>query len=167
MGGFAGRKTDPVDKRLEALDRALTLLLEKDGGRAAGRNLIPAPEQGEAESDRSGMGDSPAYDSAVGGREKGSHPGRTVSPLTKDRPTPRIDARPADQVLTGQSREGERESYSTDRLGRGARGPSRVPYLELLTQYRRMAEEALGKERVPFNYREQVKEYFDSLERRP
>jgi hypothetical protein len=166
-GGFTEREADTVDKRLEALDRALALLLQKDGARAGGRDLMPAPEQSEAESDRSGTSEGPGYDSAVGGREKGSRPGRSVSPLTRDRPTPRIDARPSDHVLTGQAREGEQESYDADRLGRGARGPSRVPYLELLTQYRRMAEEALGKERVPFNYREQVKEYFDSLERRP
>ncbi len=56
------------------------------------------------------------------------------------------------------------ESYDTTLSGAPAKSSSRHPYKDLLTQYRRMAEEALSKERVPFNYREQVKEYFKSLE---
>jgi len=38
--------------------------------------------------------------------------------------------------------------------------------MDVFSQYQKMMEEALTKEPIPFNYREQVKEYFRSLESR-
>ena len=56
------------------------------------------------------------------------------------------------------------ESYDTNLSGPGARNASRLPYLEMFSQYQTQMEEALTKEPIPFNYRQQVKEYFRSLE---
>jgi hypothetical protein len=36
----------------------------------------------------------------------------------------------------------------------------------VLSQYRKMMEEALAKESIPLDYRTQVKEYFQALEER-
>ena len=70
------------------------------------------------------------------------------------------------QGVEVQSLKGRKESYDTNMVGRVAQNPSRLPYMEVFSQYQKMMEEALTKEPIPFNYREQVKEYFRSLENR-
>jgi hypothetical protein len=69
-------------------------------------------------------------------------------------------------MLEGDVREGQMEAYDTNLSGQGAENASRLPYMDVFSQYRKMMEEALTKEPIPFNYREQVKEYFRSLEAR-
>jgi hypothetical protein len=164
-GDFSGQEASPSDRRLEALERALSRLRERGAGTdEGGQRLKPAPGPdsagGEREGEKEGWPDGPREE----GQQKGSRPGRSPSPQARDRPTPRIDSPKVDSSLAGQGREGKQESYDTDLWGAGAKSPSRLPYMETLTHYRQMAEEALSKERVPFNYREQVKEYFRSLE---
>ena len=43
--------------------------------------------------------------------------------------------------------------------------PASVPYTQVITDYRKAAENALAKEKVPPVYRSRVKEYFGSLNR--
>ena len=43
--------------------------------------------------------------------------------------------------------------------------PASVPYTEVLTDYRKAAENALAREKVPPAYRTRVKDYFGSLNR--
>ena len=43
--------------------------------------------------------------------------------------------------------------------------PVSVPYTDVLTDYRKAAENALAKEKVPPAYKTRVKEYFGSLNR--
>lgn len=43
--------------------------------------------------------------------------------------------------------------------------PASIPYTEVITDYRKAAENALAKEKVPPAYRTRVKEYFGSLNR--
>jgi hypothetical protein len=69
-------------------------------------------------------------------------------------------------VLEGDMREGQMEAYNTNLSGAGGQNPSRLPYMDVFSQYQKMMEETLTKEPIPFNYREQVKEYFRSLEAR-
>ena len=161
----SGQEALPSNRRLEALEQALSRLRERGAGRdEGGQRLRPVPGPDFAEGDRGGeeegWPDSPREE----GQQKGSRPGRSPSPQVSDRPTPRMDFPKLDSALAGQGREGKRESYDTELWGAGAKGRSRLPYMDALTQYRQMAEEALSKERVPFNYREQVIEYFRSLE---
>lgn len=42
--------------------------------------------------------------------------------------------------------------------------PATVPYTDVLANYRRSAETALSKEKVPPAYRKRVKDYFTSLQ---
>ena len=51
-------------------------------------------------------------------------------------------------------------------LGKGAQNPSRLPSMSVVTQYRKMMEEALAKESIPLDYRSQVRDYFQALEER-
>jgi hypothetical protein len=59
---------------------------------------------------------------------------------------------------------GEVETYKTSLPGLGAQVPSHLSARDLLTRYRRVMEETLSHEAIPFVYREQVKGYFMSLE---
>ncbi len=96
-----------------------------------------------------------------------SGPGKGHSKKTKGPETPRITTRrEQDFRLSGQPGEGEQISYDTDLLAPGAKVPSRVPYQDQFIRYERMAEEMLTKDRVPFEYREDVKRYFSAVGRR-
>ncbi|MBI4537313.1 MAG: hypothetical protein HY712_05085 [candidate division NC10 bacterium] len=144
------------DRMLSALSRALTRLRNREeSSRGKGRNLREAPA-GEAGAGR-------GQDEGAPG---GSLPGTGVSPETAGDPTQRIEGEKQDAQLEGDAREGLTESYDTNLSGPGAQNASRLQYLELLSRYRKMMEEALAKEPIPRNYREQVKEYFQSLEAR-
>lgn len=164
-GGMSGAR----EEALRNLERALSQLRERDEGGGAGRRRdgrdlegggrlppLGGEEGGEAldgsEADLDGMGDA------------GSLPGTGPSPSTRGRPTPRLRGGSVDTTLRGQLRDGQTESYNTNVVGRGDRGASRLPHTQVLTRYRQMMEEALTKEPIPPDYREQVKKYFDALE---
>jgi hypothetical protein len=106
----------------------------------------------------------------AGGRDDGSPggslPGTEKSLQTRGDPTQRIGEDKQDSTLEGDPREGRTEAYDTNLSGPGANNPSRLPYLDLFSQYRKQMEETLTKEPIPFSYREQVKEYFKALEPR-
>lgn len=151
-----------TDKMLDALSRALNRLRDREeAGRGRGHDLRearsgqrgPGQEQGEGEAGES-------EDGTAGG----SLPGTGKSLQTRGDPSPRIGEEKQDSALEGQLREGQMEAYDTNLSGPGTRNPSRLPYMDVFSQYRKMMEEALTKEPIPFNYREQVKEYFRSLE---
>lgn len=48
--------------------------------------------------------------------------------------------------------------------GMPPKGESNVEYREAITNYRAAAEDALDKERIPANYRDLVREYFEAIE---
>ncbi|MBI2543863.1 MAG: hypothetical protein HYW16_01325, partial [Candidatus Rokubacteria bacterium] len=81
-------------------------------------------------------------------------------------PTDRLRANPFDAGVEGESRSGRKEGYETNLLGKGTSVPSRLQYLGVFGQYRKMMEEAMAREQVPRDYQSQVKEYFESLEDR-
>jgi hypothetical protein len=150
------------DRMMSALSRALSRLRDRSQGQGKGKGLKEAPSDG-----RTGQGEGERDEEAKGdGLPGGSKPGTEKSLQTRGEPTPRIPGDKDDASLEGDPREGRKESYDTNLSGPGADTPSRLPYLSVYSQYRRMMEEALTKEPIPFNYREQVKAYFQSLERR-
>ena len=168
-GEFEGDPSGSREDALRNLERALSRLRERDeggdgtrgrekGGLEGTGRLPPlgGEDGGEAldgfESDYDGMGNA------------GSLPGTGPSPNTRGLATPRLRAGSVDTALRGQTRDGSTESYNTNLVGRGDRGASRLPHTQILTRYRQMMEEALTKEPIPPDYREQVKKYFDALE---
>ena len=44
------------------------------------------------------------------------------------------------------------------------KGNTNVEYSDVVTRYKEAAEEALDKERIPANYRDLVRDYFESIE---
>jgi hypothetical protein len=147
-----------TDKMLDALSRALNRLRDRgEAGRGKGQNLREAPGQQRGEGEQG---------QSENGSTGGSLPGTGKSLQTKGDPTPRIGGEKEDSTLEGDPREGQMEAYDTNLSGPGTQNPSRLPYMDVFSQYQKMMEEALTKEPIPFNYREQVKEYFRSLESR-
>jgi hypothetical protein len=66
--------------------------------------------------------------------------------------------------VEGEARAGRKEGFDTNLLGRGANMPSRLQYLGLVGQYRKMMEESIAREQVPRDFQGQVKQYFQSLD---
>lgn len=163
MSEMEGQGGSP-DKMMDALARALNRLRDRDeAGRGRGRNLRQSPSrQGGSGQDR-GDGES---DRGEDGAPGGSLPGTGKSLQSRGDATTRIGGDKQDAFLEGDLREGQMEAYDTNLSGQGAENPSRLPYMDVFSQYRKLMEEALTKEPIPFNYREQVKEYFRSLENR-
>lgn len=97
---------------------------------------------------------------------EGSYPGRGRSPSAKGDPTGRLRADPFDVGVEGEMRPGKKEGIDTNLVGRGANMPSRLQYMGVIGQYRKMMEEAIAREQVPREYQEQVKGYFQALDER-
>ncbi len=164
MQEMEGQSGGSTDKMASALSRALNRLRGRDeAARGKGKGLRDAPSSRQP-SAGTGTGE------GEGGREDGSPggslPGTEKSLQTRGDPTQRIGGDKQDSTLEGDPREGRTEAYDTNLSGLGAQNASRLPYLELFSQYRKQMEEALTKEPIPFSYREQVKEYFKALEPR-
>ncbi len=157
-----GQPRNAPDKMLSALSRAMNRLRDRDeASRGQGKGLRDAPSR-QGAGDGRGEGEGGRDDGTPGG----SAPGTDPSLQTRGDATRRIDGDKQDATLSGDPRAGPTESYDTNLSGLGARTPSRLPYLDVFSQYKRIMEEALTKEPIPFSYREQVKEYFKALEPR-
>jgi hypothetical protein len=164
MSELEGEGGGSTDRMMDALSRALNRLRDRDeAGRGTGRNLREAPGQQRGAGQERGEGEQGQSDDGSPG---GSQPGTTRSLQTRGDPTPRIGGEKQNSMLEGELREGQMEAYNTNLSGPGTQNPSRLPYMDVFSQYQKMMEEALTKEPIPFNYREQVKEYFRSLENR-
>ena len=164
MREMEGQSGGSTDKMASALSRALNRLRDRDEAtRGKGKGLRDAPPSRQPSAgDGTGEGEGGRDD----GNPGGSQPGTEKSLQTRGDPTQRIGGDKQDSTLEGDLREGRTEAYDTNLSGLGAQNASRLPYLELFSQYRKQMEEALTKEPIPFSYREQVKEYFKALEPR-
>mgnify|MGYP003294306921 CR=1 FL=1 len=69
-------------------------------------------------------------------------------------------------VLEGESRRGRKDGYDTNMTGRGGQMGSRLQYLGVIGQYRKMMEDAITRESVPRDYHSQIKDYFQALDER-
>ncbi len=163
MREMEGQGGGSTDKMMSALSRALNRLRDRDeASRGKGKELRDAPSRQRGEGKGDGDGEAGRDDGTPGG----SQPGTEKSLQTRGDPTQRIGGDKQDSSLEGDAREGRTEAYDTNLSGLGAQNPSRLPYLDLFSQYRKQMEETLTKEPIPFSYREQVKEYFKALEPR-
>lgn len=152
-----------TDRAFEAMEKALSKMRALEERGRAGRGL----RGGRDEERRGGRGRDVAGGSDVeADLGEGSLPGKGRSRNPKGDATERLRATPYDAGVEGESRSGRKEGYDTNLLGRGASVPSRLQYMGVFGQYRKMMEEALAREQIPRDYQAQVKEYFDSLEER-
>jgi hypothetical protein len=164
--GLDALERGQTDRALEAMEKALAKMRAMEEQGRGSRGL----RGGRDEERRSGRG----RDRGAGGNDmeadfgegEGILPGKGRNPNPKGDPADRLRATPYDAGVEGESRSGRKEGYDTNLVGRGGNVPSRLHYMGVFGQYRKMMEEALAREQVPRDYQTQVKEYFDSLEER-
>ena len=76
------------------------------------------------------------------------------------------DGKWPDVSVEGESRRGKKEGYDTNLSGRAGQMPSRLMYLGVVGQYRKMMEDAITREQVPRDYHDQIRNYFQALDER-
>jgi hypothetical protein len=157
---------DP-DRALQAMEKALDKLRAMEDQRLAGKSL-----RGGREADRgTGDGRDQAMGSGAGsdedfGHGEGSMAGTGTSAAPKGDPSDRLRAEAYDASVAGDVRAGRTEGFDTNMVGRGGQMPSRLGYMGVIGQYRKMMEDTIAREQIPRDYHAQIKEYFQSLERR-
>jgi hypothetical protein len=157
------------DRAMEAMERALNKMRSMEERGRDGKSL-----KGGRESERRGgrRGDKGGGGQQAGGpgdegdfpEGEGLLPGRGKSTSPKGDPTSRLSGSPFDVGVEGEARPGRKQGIDTNMLGRGAQMPSRMQYMGVLGQYRKMMEESIAREQVPRDFQGQVKEYFQSLD---
>src|SRR5262245_20162368 len=166
--GMEALEGGQTDRAMEAMERALSKMRAMDEKGRDGKSL-----RGGRESDRRG-GQKGRDRGQPGGpgdegdfpEGEGFMPGRGKSASPKGDPTQRLRANPYDVGVEGESRSGRKQGLDTNMVGRGANMPSRMQYLGVLGQYRKMMEESIAREQVPRDFQVQVKEYFQALDER-
>jgi hypothetical protein len=155
------------DKALEAMERALNKMRAMEEQGRGGKNL-----RGGRESARSGTGRDKGRGAGNGpddqdfGEGEGLMPGKGRSASPKGEASQRLRASPYDVGVEGESRQGRKDGYDTNMTGRGGKMGSRLTYLGVIGQYRKMMEDAITREQVPRDYHTQIKEYFQALDER-
>jgi hypothetical protein len=162
MEGAEALEQGQMNRAMEAMERALQKMRAQEERERGGRNL----QGGRGRDGERGGAGRPGEDEPDFGEGHGSLPGKGTNPGWRGDPTTRLGQDPFDIGVEGQMRKGRRESYDTNMLGKGAQNPSRLPSMSVVTQYRKMMEEALAKEAIPLDYRSQVRDYFQALEER-
>jgi hypothetical protein len=165
MEGAEALDQGQMSRAMEAMDRALQKMRAQEERERGGKGLQGGKDGQRGRDERGGAG-RPGEDEPDFGEGMGSLPGKGTNPGWRGDPTSRLGQNPLDLGVEGQMRRGRREAYDTNMLGKGAHNPSRLPSMSVVTQYRKMMEEALAKEAIPLDYRSQVRDYFQALEER-
>ncbi|MGH7265125.1 MAG: hypothetical protein ACREMB_09775, partial [Candidatus Rokuibacteriota bacterium] len=163
MEGSDALEQGEMSRAMDAMERALNKMRQMEDREREGKGLDGGRE-GQGRDGRAGRGG--AEGDPDFGEGEGSLPGKGTNPGWRGDPTDRLGESPIDMGVEGQTRRGRKEAYDTNMIGRGAQNPSRLPYMSVYSQYRKMMEDALAKENIPLDYRTQVKDYFQSLEER-
>jgi hypothetical protein len=164
--GMEALEGGQTDRALEAMQRALDKMRAQEEAQRGGKGL-----RGGRETDRSGRrdrgrGGEGFPDEADFGDGEGLFPGRGKSGSPKGDPTARLRGTPYDVGVEGESRRGRKDGYDTNLTGRGGSMQSRLQYLGVIGQYRKLMEDAITRESVPRDYHAQIKDYFHALDER-
>ncbi len=163
--GMEALESGQTDKAMEAMEKALAKMRSMEEKGRDGKSL-----RGGRESDRRanqrGRGGQPGGPGEEGDFPEGEglFPGKGKSPNPKGDPSQRLRANPYDVGVEGDVRSGRKDGLDTNMVGRGSNMASRLQYLGVLGQYRKMMEESIAREQVPRDFQTQVKEYFQSLD---
>ncbi|MGH7275621.1 MAG: hypothetical protein ACREIY_01185 [Candidatus Rokuibacteriota bacterium] len=164
--GMEALEGGQTDRALEAMQRALDKMRAQDEAQRGGKNL-----RGGRESDRSarrdrGRGGEGMGDEGDFGEGEGLFPGKGKSGAPKGDATARLRGNPYDVGVEGESRRGRKDGFDTNLTGRGGSMQSRLQYLGVIGQYRKLMEDAITRESVPRDYHSQIKDYFHALDER-
>lgn len=166
--GMDALESGQQDRALEAMEKALNKLRAMEERQRAGKGLRGGRESGrdQAGGRDQGRGGGAGADDQDFGDAEGSLPGKGRNPTPKGEATQRLRANPYDAGVEGESRRGRKEGYDTNMTGRSGRMPSRLGYLGVIGQYRKMMEDAITREQIPRDYHAQIKDYFQALDER-
>jgi hypothetical protein len=154
------------DKALEAMQKALDKMRAQEEAQRSGKGLRGGRDNERGGSGRErGRGEGGAEDQDFGDAE-GLLPGRGKSASPKGEASRRLQASPYDVGVEGEARRGRKDGYDTNMTGRGGQMGSRLQYLGVIGQYRKMMEDAITRESVPRDYHTQIKDYFQALDER-
>jgi hypothetical protein len=166
--GMEALEGGQTDRAMEAMQKALDKMRAQEDAQRSGKGLRGGRDNergGGASRDRRG-GDGGAGEGEDFGEGEGLLPGKGKSPSPKGEASRRLSATPYDVGVEGESRRGRKEGYDTNMTGRGGPMPSRLHYLGVIGQYRKLMEDAITREAVPRDYHSQIKDYFQALDER-
>jgi hypothetical protein len=166
--GMEAMEGGQTDRAMEAMQRALDKMRAQDEATRSGKNLKGGRESsrgGTSRDRRGGSGEGGPEDQDFGEGE-GLLPGKGRSSSPKGEATSRLRASPFDVGVEGETRRGRKEGYDTNLTGRGGQMGSRLQYLGVIGQYRKMMEDAIARESVPRDFHSQIKDYFQALDER-
>ena len=167
--GMEAMEGGQTDRALEAMQRALDKMRAQDEASRSGKNLKGGRESSRAGAsrDRRGAGgEGGGPDDQDFGEGEGMLPGKGRSNSPKGEATQRLRGNPYDVGVEGESRRGRKEGYDTNMTGRAGQMGSRLQYLGVIGQYRKMMEDAIARESVPRDFHAQIKDYFQALDER-
>jgi hypothetical protein len=150
------------------MQRALDKMRAQEESSRSGKNLKGGREANRAGStgrDRRG-GEGGAYEDQDFGEGEGLMPGKGRSGSPKGEATQRLRGNPYDVGVEGESRRGRKDGYDTNMTGRGGQTGSRLHYLGVVGQYRKMMEDSIARESIPRDFHSQIKDYFQALDER-
>jgi hypothetical protein len=154
------------DRALEAMEKALNKMRAMEEQGRGGKNLRGGRERDSGSGRDRGRGAGGGPDEQDFGEGEGFLPGKGKSSAPKGDPSQRLRANPYDVGVEGESRQGKKDGYDTNMTGRGGKMGSRLSYLGVIGQYRKMMEDAITREQVPRDYHSQIKDYFQALDER-
>ena len=165
--GLEALEGGQTDRAMQAMEKALNKMRAMEEQERGGKGL-----RGGREADRSGKGRERGRGGQGGpdeqdfGEGEGCFPGKGKSGSPKGEATQRLRGNPFDVGVEGESRRGKKEGFDTNMVGRGGQMPSRLQYLGVIGQYRKMMEDAITREAIPRDYHSQIKDYFQALDER-
>jgi len=164
MDALEGGQTD---KAMEAMQKALDKMRAQEEAQRGGKGLRGGRDNERGGSGRErGRGEGGGADDQDFGDAEGLLPGKGKSNSPKGEASRRLQASPYDVGVEGESRRGRKDGYDTNMTGRGGQMGSRLQYLGVIGQYRKMMEDAITRESVPRDYHSQIKDYFQALDER-
>src|SRR2546428_344397 len=164
--GMEALEGGQTDRGMEAMQKALDKMRAQEEAQGSGKGLRGGrdSERGGASRDRRG-GEGGGEGEDVGDGE-GLLPGKGRSASPKGEASRRLSATPYDGGVEGESRRGRKDGYDTNMTGRGGPMASRLHYLGVIGQYRKIMEDAITRAAVPRDYHSQIKDYFQALDER-
>jgi hypothetical protein len=154
-----------TDRAMQAMQKALDKMRAQEDAKRGGKNLRGGREADRRGGREGGRGEGGPEDMDFGEGE-GSMPGKGKSGSPKGEASQRLRASPYDVGVEGESRRGRKEGYDTNMTGRGGQMGSRMQYLGVIGQYRKMMEDSIARESIPRDFHSQIKDYFQALDER-
>jgi hypothetical protein len=155
------------DRAMDAMQRALDKMRAQEEAKRSGKGLRGGRDNSRGGSRERGQGGDGGFpEDQDFGEGEGLMPGKGKSASPKGEASQRLRANPFDVGVEGESRRGRKDGYDTNMTGRGGAMASRLQYLGVIGQYRKMMEDAITREAVPRDYHSQIKDYFQALDER-